>query len=69
MSRPRQGLRYEATDHDPWVQPGATAILLLSSVVWVFWWVASLIVGSIRLAMRRQEDGMADEIWGSGDRR
>jgi hypothetical protein len=68
-SLPRDRLRYAAADRDSWTQPGSTAALVLSSVVWVLWWAASLIGGSIWLAIRRHRDGMTDEIWGSGDRR
>lgn len=69
MNGPRQGLRYEPADRDDWTQPGFAVALFLSSLVWVLWWAASLIVGPIRLAIRRQEDTMADEDWGSGDGR
>ena len=69
MSRPGDRLRHEVADRDSWTQPGSTAALLLSSVVWVLWWAVSMIVGPIRLSIRRHEDGMTDEIWDSGDRR
>lgn len=69
MGQPRDRLRFEAADRDSWAQPGSAATLLLSSVVWVLWWAASMIGGAIWLAIRRNRDGITDEIWGSGDRR
>ena len=69
MSRPGDRLRYEAADRDAWTLPGSSAALRLTCVVWVLWWAVSIIVGPIRLSMGRREDGMTDEVWGSGDGR
>jgi hypothetical protein len=65
--RPRDLYRDEAAEREIWMQPGDTLVLVLSSVVWVIWWTTSMIVAPIRLATRRQERGMADDGWSSGD--
>lgn len=69
MHGPREGFEDEVDDGDRWTQPGTTLALMLSTIVWVIWWAASMVVAPIRLAIRRQDVGMMDEVWRPGDRR
>jgi hypothetical protein len=56
----------DSSDSDNWGSLGSMTALLMS-IGCLSWWVASMILGPIWLAVRRHEHATLDDSWASGD--
>ena len=65
----RDWCREVAADRDHWSEPAPTPFLLLATGAVVLWWAASVIAGSIWLALSGQGVDMDDHVCDLGDER